>query len=246
MWPAVYTTNSNSESLFASVVTPDRLCGFEMFNHLKTASPLQNPSCFVCVSPVKCWPCFSSSLNSSISGSSHAEDLLAQAVADITEEKGVPPHSHLSLHNDVIVKTLHFKKLPAIWAEPGAKSSDPNRDPKVTLALAMMKREKLHLLFREGGGGGCNLYANRIRWICLGRFDVIIWTSSPSSVIVKGWKAATASFKESKMTNEFTRLSGRQRRLFLRRPRKITCREGKRTVCHMSDYLLQMRNDSVS
>lgn len=36
--------------------------------------------------------------------------------------------------------------------------------------------------------------------------------SSAPSVTVKGWKAATASFKRSKMTNEFTQLSHRQRR----------------------------------
>lgn len=29
-------------------------------------------------------------------------------------------------------------------------------------------------------------------------------------------------------------------------PEKVACGEGKRAVCHMSDYLLQMRNDSVS
>lgn len=81
----------------------------------------------------------------------------------------------------------------------------------------------------------------------LGKFDVIIWTSSPSSVIVKGWKAAMASFKKSqKWIMSLLDCPADKDAFSSGDPEKVACGEGKRAVCHMSDYLLQMRNDSVS
>lgn len=70
------------------------------------------------------------------------------------------------------------------------------------------------------------------------------WTSSAPSVTVNGWKAATASFKESKMTNEVSGLSRRQSHSPPWQPHTATRRNGNRAVCHMPKYLLQMRKGS--
>lgn len=100
-------------------------------------------------------------------------------------------------------------------------------------------RETIYLIQTSGQHTRNSLHMS---W---GSFMWFIWTRSPPSVIVRSWKAATASFKESKMTNEFAQLSHRQRRPLPWQPHKVTCREGNRAVCHMPNYLPQMRNDSV-
>lgn len=160
-----------------------------------------------------------------------------------------PLHPHLSLHNDVIVKWYFTLRNSQQSGRTRCKELRSTMTPE---GDACISRHQMWKVTYSSMVEKNNAWSQRRRIICmqtefaemsLGKFDVIIWTSSPSSVIVKGWKAAMASFKESKMNNEFTRLSSRQRCLSpLATPKKLLVERAKElfVTCRITCYKWEM------